>query len=139
MEKSIWFGGILPTELTMTTMMMKRSCSLAMIVGITPFVNPTPVVQNVVPNLSMMMRMITRNPHLAEVVLQAVALEPLHPVVQVAAQVGPLEVQVAVQVDLPEAHLVARVAALPVEVLAAALPVEAPRVALRSVRAHHVD
>ena len=105
----VWFGGILPTELTMTTMMMKKSCSLAMIVGITPFVNPTPVVQNVVPNLSMMMmRMITRNPHLAGAVLQAVALEVLHLAVQVAVQVDPLEVhpvvQVAVQVDPLEAH-----------------------------------
>ena len=133
MEKSIWFGGILPTELTMTTMMMKKSCSLAMIVGITPFVNPTPVVQNVVPNLSMMMRMITRNPHLAGAVLQAVALEVLHLAVQVAVQVDPPEVhpvvQVAVQVDPPEAHPVVQVAVLPVEVPAADLPVEVPAVA----------
>ena len=165
MEKSIWFGGILPTELTMTTMMMEKSCSLAMIVDIIPFVNPTPVVQNVGPNLSMMMmRTITRNPHLAEAALQAVVLEALHP-----------EVQVAVQVDPPEAHPVVRVAALPVEVPAvdplvevpavalpvevpavglpvevpaavlpvevpaAVLPVEAPRVDPRSVRVHHVD
>ena len=166
MEKSIWFGGILPTELTMTTMMMEKSYSHAMIVDIIPFVNPTPVVQNVVPNLSMMMRMITRNPHLAEAVLQAVALEVLHPVVQVAVLVDPPEAQVAVQVDPPEAHPVVQVAVLPgevpaadlpvevpavappvgvlaavlpVEVLAAALPVEAPRVAPQSVRVHRVD
>ena len=99
--------------------------------------------------------MITRNPHLAEAVLQAVGLEVLH-----------LEVQVAVQVDPPEAHPVVRVAVLPVEVPAvdplvevpavglpvevpavglpvevpaAVLPVEAPRVDPRSVRVHHVD
>ena len=149
MGKSILFGEILQTEQTMTIMMMMmKSCSPVMIVGITPSENLTRVVQDVGPNSLMRMRMrtITRNPHLAEVALQAVALEaPLH------------VVQVVVLVDPPEVHPVVRVAALPVEVPAAAppvealavalpvevpavaLPVEVPRVVPRSVRAHHVD
>ena len=93
-----------------------------MIVGITPSENLTRVVQDVGPNslmMVMMMRMITRNPHLAVVVLQAVALEA-----------PPRAVQVAVLVDPPEVHPVVRVAALPVEVPAVALPVEVPAVAL---------
>ena len=52
----------------MTIMMMMKSCSPVMIVAITPFGNPTRVVQDVGPNSLMMMRMITRNPHLAEAV-----------------------------------------------------------------------
>ncbi|GIS43322.1 MAG: hypothetical protein Ct9H90mP16_03920 [Candidatus Poseidoniales archaeon] len=40
MEKSIWFGGIPQTEQKMTIMMMMKSCSPVMIVGITPFREP---------------------------------------------------------------------------------------------------
>tara|TARA_B000000532_G_scaffold180542_1_gene146916 strand:+ start:197 stop:667 length:471 start_codon:yes stop_codon:yes gene_type:complete len=156
MEKSTLFGAILQTVQKMKNLMMK-SCSPVMIVGITPSENLTRVVQDVGPNSLMRMRMrtITRNPHLAEAALQAVVLEVLHPVVQVAVQVDPPEahpvVRVAVLpvevpavdplVEVPAVALPVEVpaAVLPVEVPAAVLPVEAPRVDPRSVRVHHVD